>query len=90
MQIILTVMVTIEKLQLLLLSIIGGGRCVYDVCTSVCMSVCVYICMSVFVCVLCLCVYMSMCMHIYVCMYIYAFCLCVNTTHRHTYTHTDI
>ena len=36
MPITLIVMVTIEKLLLLLLSIIGGGRFVYDVCTSVC------------------------------------------------------
>ena len=42
-QIILTVMVTTEKLQLLLLSIIGGGRFVYDVCTCVC-DVCTSVC----------------------------------------------
>ena len=63
MQIILTVMVTIEKLQLLLLSITGGGRCVYDVCTSVCMSVCVYICMYV-----CLSVGVWLCVSNFVCL----------------------
>ena len=44
-QIIPTVMVTTEKLQLLLLSIIGGGRFVYDVCTCVCVcDVCTSVC----------------------------------------------
>ena len=51
MQIILTVMVTIEKLQLLLLSIIGGGRCVYDVCVYVCACSHLYVCVFVYRCV---------------------------------------